>query len=53
LAEALSANAFNEIVTRPDLDGLESRLSSEAQAIKAELKSGIEDLELRFTIRMR
>ncbi|MEA3012347.1 MAG: Coiled-coil protein 90-like [Sphingomonadales bacterium] len=63
LAEALTANAFNEIVTRPDLDGLEgrlrsdldgleSRLRSEAQAIKAELKGDIKDLDLRLTLRM-
>jgi hypothetical protein len=52
LAEALTANAFNEIVTRPDLDGLESRLRSEAQAIKTEFKGDIKDLELRLTLRM-
>ncbi|HEV7658934.1 MAG TPA: hypothetical protein VGO55_03725 [Allosphingosinicella sp.] len=52
LAEALTANAFNEIVTRPDLEGLETRLKSEVQAVKTELKGEIKDLELRLTIRM-
>ena len=52
LAEALTANAFNEVATRRDLDELEGRLRSEAQANKAELKGDIKDFDLRPTLRM-
>lgn len=48
LAEALTANAFNEIATRSDLDGLEGRLKSELDGLEGRLRSELDGLEGRL-----
>jgi len=45
LAEALTGHAFNEFVTKSDLN-------SATDALRAEFKAGMKELELRLTIRM-
>ena len=45
LAEALTGHAFNEFVTKADLN-------SAIDSLRAEFKAGLKELELRLTIRM-
>ena len=45
LAEALTGHAFNEFVTKSDLNNA-------IDSLRAEFKAGLKELELRLTIRM-